>query len=180
MFLVPKGVDKWRIIIDLRYINTFCEAKSMKFETLKRVRALAQRHDYMLSLDLLDGYYAVGIAEEDRDFFTVEIAGFGLFRLCGLPMGWSLSPYIFCSLMQLVVNHLRAPFLGGKSRVSKRVKRYRLRHDQRGLRMLPFVDDWGFFFASYEEALHARDYIDATLTRFGLCRNTTKGYWEPV
>lgn len=58
MFLVPKGVDKWRIIIDLRHINQFCETKSMKFETLKRVRQLARRCDYMLSLDLLDGYYA--------------------------------------------------------------------------------------------------------------------------
>ncbi len=70
LFLVPKGTDKWRIIIDLRYINDFCEKRSMEFETLRRVRHLARRNNYMLSLDLMDGYYAVGVAREDRDYFT--------------------------------------------------------------------------------------------------------------
>eukprot|EP00873_Tetraselmis_striata_P008205 jgi/Tetstr1/428469/TSEL_018480.t1 len=34
-----------------------------------------------------------GIAPSDRDYFTVNICG-TLYRLCGLPMGWSLSPYV--------------------------------------------------------------------------------------
>eukprot|EP00873_Tetraselmis_striata_P025549 jgi/Tetstr1/445813/TSEL_033454.t1 len=38
-----------------------------------------------------DGFYAVGIAPEDRDYFTVNYRG-KLYRLVGLPMGWSMSP----------------------------------------------------------------------------------------
>jgi hypothetical protein len=29
--------------------------------------------DYFVSLDLTDGYYTLGIREEDRDYFTVKI-----------------------------------------------------------------------------------------------------------
>ena len=177
LFLVPKGTDKWRIIIDLRYINDFCEKRSMEFETLRRVRHLARRNDYMLSLDLMDGYYAVGVAREDRDYFTVNVRG-QLWRLCGLPMGWSLSPYVFCTLMDVVVRHLRSPLFTGKA--PTRVQRRSLRRRQRGLRILPFVDDWGFFFDSKEEALTQRPRINALLERLGLGRNPTKGCWEPV
>eukprot|EP00873_Tetraselmis_striata_P007235 jgi/Tetstr1/427499/TSEL_017625.t1 len=44
--------------------------------------------DYMLSMDLQDGFYAVVIAPEDRDYFPVNYRG-KLYRLAGLPMGCS-------------------------------------------------------------------------------------------
>eukprot|EP00873_Tetraselmis_striata_P033181 jgi/Tetstr1/453445/TSEL_040426.t1 len=44
------------------------------------------------SRDLHDGFYAVGIAPEDRDYFTVGYRG-KLYRLAGLLMELSLSPY---------------------------------------------------------------------------------------
>ena len=177
LFLVPKGTDKWRIIIDLRHLNDFCEKRSMEFETLRRVRRLARRNDYMLSLDLEDGFYAVGVAREDRDYFTVDVRG-QLWRLCGLPMGWTLSPYVFCTLMDVVVRHLRSPLFTGQA--PSRVQRKRLRGRRRGLRMLPFVDDWGFFFPSRDEALAQRERITSLLAELGLSRNPSKGCWEPV
>jgi hypothetical protein len=38
------------------------------------------------SFDLTDGYYTLGIREEDIDFFTENYRG-ALYRLAGLPMG---------------------------------------------------------------------------------------------
>eukprot|EP00873_Tetraselmis_striata_P044967 jgi/Tetstr1/465231/TSEL_009935.t2 len=81
----------------------------MSFETLTRLRHLARPGDYMLSIDLHDGFYAVGIAPEDRDYFTVNYRGRLCDRLAGLPMGWSLSPYYFCSLTAAFNRHLRRP-----------------------------------------------------------------------
>eukprot|EP00873_Tetraselmis_striata_P033008 jgi/Tetstr1/453272/TSEL_003954.t1 len=43
--------------------------------------------DYMLFMDLRDGFYAVGVAPEDRNYFTVNWYRSKLFRLAGLPMG---------------------------------------------------------------------------------------------
>ena len=177
MFLVPKGIGKWRIIIDLRPINEYCQTRSMKFETLNNVKHLARPNDWMLSLDLMDGYYAVGIAEEDRKYFTVNIRG-QHYRLAGLPMGWSLSPYYFCSLMDVAVRHLRSPMFAHQP-ASAKVSRRRLRGN-RGIRMLPFVDDWGFFLESRQHALRARPKITALLEDLGLARNPSKGEWEPT
>eukprot|EP00873_Tetraselmis_striata_P043415 jgi/Tetstr1/463679/TSEL_008540.t1 len=52
---------------------------------------MARPGDYMLQMDLHDGFYAVGIAPEDMDFFTVDYRG-TLYRLAGLSMGW--LPYM--------------------------------------------------------------------------------------
>jgi hypothetical protein len=42
--------------------------------------------DSFVFLDLADGYYTLGIREEDRDFFTVNYRG-ELWHLACLPMG---------------------------------------------------------------------------------------------
>eukprot|EP00873_Tetraselmis_striata_P042119 jgi/Tetstr1/462383/TSEL_007389.t1 len=77
-------------------------------ETLLGVRHLTKKGDYTLSFDLQDGFYALGIAEADRDYFTVDVRG-QLYMLAGLPMGWSLSPYYFVTRTQVFITHLRKP-----------------------------------------------------------------------
>eukprot|EP00873_Tetraselmis_striata_P019610 jgi/Tetstr1/439874/TSEL_028283.t1 len=42
----------------------------MSYETLKHLRHLARAGDWFVSMDLADGYYALVIRKEDRDFFT--------------------------------------------------------------------------------------------------------------
>eukprot|EP00873_Tetraselmis_striata_P017361 jgi/Tetstr1/437625/TSEL_026292.t1 len=80
MFLVPKPcTNKWRLIIDLRELNKWCKTFTMSYETLKHLRHLARAGDWFVSMDLADGYYALGIREEDRDF---------------LPRGGRLLPYM--------------------------------------------------------------------------------------
>eukprot|EP00873_Tetraselmis_striata_P013709 jgi/Tetstr1/433973/TSEL_023150.t1 len=77
---------------------TFLEGELARFaesatqeETLLGVPHLTKEGDYMFSFDLQDGFYALGIAEADRDYFTADVWG-QVYRLAGLPMGWSLSP----------------------------------------------------------------------------------------
>lgn len=179
MFVVPKGPDKWRLIIDLRWVNTFCKEFPLKFETLKRLRNLSRKNDYMFSMDLQDGYYALGIAEEDRKYFTVNYRG-TLWRLAGLPMGWSASPYYFCRLMEQVVRYWRSPAFATDRR-SRAPTRKRLRGQKwKGLRMLPFMDDYLFIARNQEEALRVRMFVEGTLERLGLARNPKKGVWEPT
>eukprot|EP00873_Tetraselmis_striata_P009740 jgi/Tetstr1/430004/TSEL_019865.t1 len=92
LFLVPKpGTNKWRLIIDLRELNKWCKSFTMSYKTLKHLRHLARAGDWFVSMDLADGYYALGIREEDRDFFTVNYRG-ELWRLACLPMAYSPFP----------------------------------------------------------------------------------------
>jgi hypothetical protein len=56
MFLVPKtGVNKRRLIIDLRELNRYCAEFSMSCETLKHLRHLSRPGDYFVLLDQADG-----------------------------------------------------------------------------------------------------------------------------
>jgi hypothetical protein len=76
MLLVPKpGVNKWRLMIDLRKLNSYCAEFKMSCETLNHLRHLSRSGDYFVSLYLADGYYILGMREEDRNFFTVDYIG---------------------------------------------------------------------------------------------------------
>eukprot|EP00873_Tetraselmis_striata_P001148 jgi/Tetstr1/421412/TSEL_012361.t1 len=56
-FLVPKPGGKWRIIIDLRHQYSDCIRKRIRMETLKGLRHLTKKGDYIFSFDLKDGPY---------------------------------------------------------------------------------------------------------------------------
>ena len=191
-FLVPKppkpdGSLCWRIVVDLRHLNQHCQKMGLKLETLKRLRYLARPGDYAFSIDLADGFYALGVTEEDRQYMAFEIpqalataCGFKttFIRLGGLPMGWTLSPYYFCQLMAPVYRHFRSPMFSHRNS-HQRYRRKTLKLRRRGLRILPFMDDMMGMCSSLPVALKMRDRVDSTLDSLGLSRNPKKGQWYP-
>jgi hypothetical protein len=113
----------------------------------------------MVSFDLADGYYTLGIREEDIDFFTVNYRG-TLYILAGLPMGWKCSGYYFCRLTEVFIRHLREPLPnppGHNPRLPTiqqptrptPSKCYLHNSRWRGARLLPYMDD--FLFLSIAE-----------------------------
>jgi hypothetical protein len=167
MFVVPKpGFNQWRLIIDLRELNRYCSTFNMTCETLKHLRPLSRPGDYFVSLDLTDGYYTLGIREEDRGYFTVNYRG-TLWRLACLLMGWSGSAYYFCKLTQVFTNHLRRPPppTPASTPVARPSKRF-LRNAQR-TRLLPYMDDFLFLADSYHDALLLRQRVEAPLNSLG-------------
>ena len=181
MFLVPKDEGRsWRMVLDLRHLNSHCKAFPLKMETLKRMRNLSTKGDWMFSFDLQDGYYALGIAPEHRDYFSFEYDGV-VYRLAGLPMGWNASPYYFCRLMHSVVRYLRNPAMAESRALRRPRKVTRVRGRRwKGARLLPFMDDFLFIAASYEEALALRERVESLLGELGMARNPKKGTWEPT
>eukprot|EP00873_Tetraselmis_striata_P018030 jgi/Tetstr1/438294/TSEL_026861.t1 len=138
------------------------------------VRHLTAKGDYMFSFDLQDVFYALGIAPSDRDYFTVNIRG-TLYRLCGLPMGWSLSPYYFTTFTMTFVKHLRSPTTPAAPSNVPRSRRCLRRGRWRGARILPYVDDFLLFASSEPEALELR-----LAGQPGPAAQPAKGLWEPV
>jgi hypothetical protein len=155
----------------------------MTCKTLKHLRHLSCPCDYFVSLDLTDGYYTLGIWEEDRDYFTVNYRG-NVWRLACLPMGWSGSTFYFCKLTQVLTNHIRRPppptpaSTPANTRPSKRF----LRNARwRGTWLLPYMDDFLFLADSYHDALLLRQLrVEDLLNRLGLQRNPKKGVWTPT
>jgi hypothetical protein len=113
LLLVTKpGNNQWRFIVDLRHMNSFSVKKRPRMESLLGVRHLTRKGDYIFSFDLKDGFYALGIVPQQRDFLTLNVRS-QMYRLAGLPMGWSLSPYHLCAFTDTFVRHLRQPDPGG-------------------------------------------------------------------
>eukprot|EP00873_Tetraselmis_striata_P033276 jgi/Tetstr1/453540/TSEL_040508.t1 len=123
----------------------------MSYKTLKHLRHPARAGDWFVSTDLADGYYALGIRKEDRDFFTVYYRG-ELWRLACLPMGLTCSLYYYCKMT--------AAFTRAAPTLHERLS-------------FPRAD-------SREAALELRARLDTRLDRVGLLRNPNKGVWEPT
>jgi hypothetical protein len=131
----------------------------------------------MFSFDMQYGFYALGINPSDRNYFTVNVRG-QLYRLAGLPMGWSLSPFYFCKVTLTFVNFLRN--LDPEKHIAPThsyPKTYLRRTRWRGARTLPYVDDFLLFASKEEEALSLRHRLAQLLDRLGLLRHPTKGFW---
>ena len=173
-FLVPKKNGGWRLVVDLRWLNSHCVKQSVQYETLKSLRRFAMRNAWMVSFDLQDGYYHLAIKEEDRQYFTFCIGG-ECFRCVGLPFGWTASPRIFTKLMRPVVQALRnmAPAAAdGRCRGKKR-----RRH---ALRVLPYLDDFLLIAHSVSAAALASAAGRMLLARLGLSWNDSKCVWTPT
>ncbi len=156
------------MVIDLRTINEYCQKRSMKMKTFRHLQQIAKPGDHWVSFDLKDGFYAQSIHPDDREAFTINLNG-QLLQLCTLPMGWSLSTYVFQKLTDVFVNKLRDPeATATRDKTSKAKKRWiRRRRRQAGARLLLFVDDFAIFAKAFDSAMKLKVTTFALLGRFG-------------
>eukprot|EP00873_Tetraselmis_striata_P007492 jgi/Tetstr1/427756/TSEL_017875.t2 len=165
----------------LRDILDMSEYTGMVFGTVGEVSKGVHRTRgvWAFSFDLHDGYYALGLREDVRDYFTITVCG-TLWRFAALPMGWSLSPYYFCTLMAVMVHYLRQPDFATYSSYGRPFRR-RLRHRKaRGVCLLPFIDDFLFLAPSRQVALRLRAEIERVWGRLGMAKHPTKAHPEPT
>lgn len=155
--LEPKKDGGFRLVVDLRHLNKHIENGSCKFETLNGLESVLRPNDFMVSFDLKSGYYHVPIHPAHRVFLTTEMDG-ELVSFCALPFGLSTAPRVFTKVMRPFVTAMRS----------------------RGIRVLPYIDDFLMMSQSREEAIQARQIAQDLLQQLGLTRNEEKGYWEPV
>ena len=199
-FLVPKGT-KFRMIWDGRHLNGFTRQRSFKFETLKSLRTLARKGDWMLQVDLADGFHALGIFEGHQRYMSWQCAVTGkTYVYQVLPFGWKLSPYCFCRAMDTLTRVLRSPDVsvagrGTAEELLAAIKREfaESRHlagrprsspasweAVQRIRLLPYMDDLLALFQSRDDALRGAVQMRATLRFLGLSPNERKCVWEPT
>jgi hypothetical protein len=66
--VTKKGTDKFRLTINLRYVNGHLGKKAFKFEGLKDLSDLVERGDHAVFYDLMSGYYHVDLHPRSRTF----------------------------------------------------------------------------------------------------------------
>ena len=158
LLLAPKpGPKRWRLVIDMRALNSALPVRAAKAERLADLLRLAGRGWWAVTWDLDSGYHHVDVATSSRD-----LLGFGWtgrwYRFRVLPFGLSLSPWAFVRVVRAAVAHWRA----------------------RGLRVWVFMDDFALVAPTREEVLAARAVLESELEALGWVRAPGKGSWEPT
>ena len=106
-FLVPKADGGFRLVVDLRHINSFTRQLKCKYECLKVIARQLHVGDWLYKLDVRDAYHHVPIPVHMRDYFVFCING-EYFRCAALPFGWTNSPFYFTKVMREVVRFVRS------------------------------------------------------------------------
>jgi hypothetical protein len=74
--VVPKtGTDKFRLPVNMGYVNRHLGLKAFKFEGLKDLVNLAERGDHAVSYVLMSGYYHVGLHPRSKTFVGFKWEG---------------------------------------------------------------------------------------------------------
>ena len=61
VFLIPKPNNRWRLILDLRTLNTFLNTETFKMETPETIRTSQQAGEWVTSIDFKDAYFHIPI-----------------------------------------------------------------------------------------------------------------------
>ena len=105
--VVPKPhTNKYRLTVNLRYVNRHLEKKVFKLEVLRDLANLSERGDRAVSYDLMSGYYHVGMHPVSRTFLGIFWEENYYLYIC-FPFGLSTTPWVFSKAMRELVMYWR-------------------------------------------------------------------------
>ena len=111
--LVPKRPGdedrrKWyRMVVRMMGLNEHCVERRFKLPKLEELHGLDPEGDYWaFTLDLKSAYHHLELSPQARRWMGIRVGG-RTWRFRGLPFGFSLAPWIFCTVMKKVVEWLR-------------------------------------------------------------------------
>ncbi|XP_075188617.1 uncharacterized protein LOC142272290 [Anomaloglossus baeobatrachus] len=110
LFLVGKPDCSFRVIINLKGLNSHLQILSFKMELMKSTIKSLYPNCHMAVLDLKDAYYHVPIAPPSQQYLRVAVMLDGSVRhlqFRALPFGLAIAPRIFTKLVLEITAHLR-------------------------------------------------------------------------
>ena len=102
LFLVPKSDGDWSSVIDLSALNTFVDCPSFVMETPRSILRALSQGQWLISVDLKDAYFHVGIRPTSRPFLWFCHNG-QVWQFISLPFGLSTRPRVFTKVLKLVL-----------------------------------------------------------------------------
>jgi hypothetical protein len=125
----PHSKDKLRLIVNMRYVNQAMVVPKFRMETLSSLSELLRAQDFMVSFDLKSGFWHIPLAPEAQQYVAFSWRG-KFYCFCRLPFGLASSPWAFTKVLRQLVKYWRS----------------------RGIRLLPYLDDFLFMAISFVEA----------------------------
>ena len=106
--VVPKSGGKFRLICDLRYVNSHCDTPKFSSEGVDVLPEIVRGGEQAVTVDLKDGFYHFPIRSEFQTYLGFQFGGFWWVWCC-LPFGLQCSPFFFHKCIRVVVEYLRGP-----------------------------------------------------------------------
>ena len=106
IFLRPKKNGKFRMILNLKYLNEYVYYAHFKMDTLQSCLNLVTPSCFMASIDLTDAYYSVPIHPEHQKYLKFTFDGM-LYKFTAMPNGLVSAPRNFTLLLKPVLASLR-------------------------------------------------------------------------
>lgn len=153
---VPKKNGKWRLIVDMRRVNSFIDAPKFSMEDIRKLRPLLQKGDWMTSLDLKDGFHHVPVHPQHQRHLGMRWKD-KTYIWTHLPFGLSASPYIFSKTLRETIKIIR----------------------KKGIRINCYMDDLLIMAESKEECKRATEEVQQTLIDMGWQINIQKSQLTP-
>ena len=101
-----RGSTKYRLVTDLRYVNSHCRKVGYKNEDIRTIASIIEPNDYMISADLSDGFFHIPVNSEYRKYVGFQWNNvFYVWKV--LPFGLGCSPYYFTKTIRPVITYLR-------------------------------------------------------------------------
>ena len=144
------------LVINLKYLNSFVEARPFKYDDIRTTLDLVEPEDVFTTIDLKDYFFHVPV---HADF--VKYLGFQFrnvfYEWLVLPFGFSLSPYYTTKIIRPVLTYLRNVL---------------------DIRCQCYVDDWLILSKSHTITDHT-DQVCQTLQDLGYIINVEKSHLIP-
>ena len=152
---VKKKSGKFRLVTDLRNLNSKCTVPKFKQEDIQYVFSNVNNTDYMVTIDLKDGFFHIPVNKEDQEYLGFYFNG-DYFKWTVLPFGHCASPFFFAKTLRPVISYLRSI----------------------GIRTVVYVDDFIVLAPKHLIREHCDKVID-TLEKLGFTINYEKSSLEP-
>jgi hypothetical protein len=189
-FMVPKGSDNFRLVINNKPVNIACTVKRCKYDTLKLLSRLPVQNAWAVKADMKDAYYQVPVLPAHRKYLAFEVCG-KFYHLNCLPFGWCNSPWYFTKIVRAFVAYVRSPKHASKHKhthaaldrcifpPSARSGRSTAHVRESGCMVLPYLDDFLFIFSTQQKAQEGSAWVHALMYWLGFTPHPTKSVWEP-
>lgn len=106
IFLEPKPDKTFRVILNLKNLNSFISPIHFKLEDYRTATRLLTPNCFLATLDLKDAYYLIPVHATNRKYLRFRF-GETLYEFTCLPFGLCTAPYVFTKLLKPVVSLLR-------------------------------------------------------------------------
>jgi hypothetical protein len=149
--VVPKKGNKYRLILDLSWLNKHLFFPKFKYDSVKQVADLFETGDHMFAWDAKDGYWHVDLHEDMWQYMCFEWEGL-TYYFGQMPFGLAPACWVFTRMMGVAIDHLR----------------------MQGLKVLSYIDDGLAAASPISEASRLRRLAVDTLVGCGWLINWPK------